>query len=190
MFRLPLRTLKRSKVSLISRKCPENDVIKELLEKFKAESKKMLLFLNYVKNISLSEIDKNGKLKHVYSVGVDLETENEEKRRELSHIVKRNKHLHPRDIAWNGITYPLTISDSANVVETWLVHQCCGTSSQTTKDSILDGRNYGLFPRGGIAAQINPQRSISEYQQEHVAYCFLPLPVHRFTCPCQRTLCS
>ncbi len=91
--------------------------------------------------------------------------------------MKRSKHLSTSDVARYEITYPLTISDSCNAKETWLVHQCCGPSPQTTKDSIPDGRQYGLFPRGGIAAIISPRPS-AEYKPQHVAYCFLPLPVY------------
>ena len=177
MFRLPLRTIERSRESLISPTFVGNYKIKELFDKFKLESKKMLLFLNHVMKISLSEIDKDGQLKETYSVVADLKKEDEEKRRELSRNVKRSKHLSTSDVARYEITYPLTISDSCNAKETWLVHQCCGPSPQTTKDSIPDGRQYGLFPRGGIAAIISPRPS-AEYKPQHVAYCFLPLPVY------------
>ena len=177
MFRLPLRTFERSRNSLISQHYFGNYNFKALLQRFEAESKKMLLFLNHVKKISISEMNKDGQLKPSYSVFSKLEVEYEEKRRELSGIIKRSKHLPTSDVEWCGITYPLTTSDSNNVVETWIVHQCCGTPQQTAKDSIPDGRQYGLFPRGGIAALATPQRSPSEHKPQHVAYCFLPLPV-------------
>ena len=95
----------------------------------------------------------------------------------MSNIVKRNKHLATSEMGWHGIIYPLNISDSDNAKELWLVYQCCGTSSRTEKDSIPDGRQYGLFPRGGIAALVSPLPS-SEYKPQHVAYCFLPLPIY------------
>ena len=177
MFRLPLRTLERSQESLISNTFLENCKIKELLSKFRSESKKMLLFLNHIMKISLSEIDEHGQLRTVYSVDAGLKFQDQDKRREMSNIVKRNKHLATSEIGWHGITYPLTISDSNNTKELWLVHQCCGTVSQTEKNSIPDGRQYGLFPRGGIAALVSPFPS-SEYKPRYVAYCFLPLPIY------------
>ncbi|XP_028408299.1 LOW QUALITY PROTEIN: sacsin-like [Dendronephthya gigantea] len=177
MFRLPLRTFETSRNSLISQNIVANYKFRELLQKFETESKKMLLFLNHVKKISISEVNKDGQLKQLYSVISKLEVENEEKRRKLSDIIKRSKHLPTGDVEWCGITYPLTTSDSNNVNETWIVHQCCGTSHKTTRDSIPDGRQYGLFPRGGIAALVTPQRSASEPKPQYVAYCFLPLPV-------------
>ena len=178
MFRLPLRTMERSRESLISSIFVGNYKMNELLSKFKDESKKMLLFLNHVRKISLSEVDKDGQLKEACSVVADLSKESDEKCRELSRIVKRSKHLPTRDVAWHNVTYPLTISNSDKAIETWLVHQCCGSSSQVSKDSIPDGHQFGLFPRGGIAALVSPQRSGSEYKPQHVAYCFLPLPVY------------
>ena len=177
MFRLPLRTIERSRDSHISSTFLANYKMKDLLDKFKFESKKMLLFLNHVMKISLSEVDKDGQLKETYSVEADLKLENKEKRRELSGIVKSSKHLPTSEVARHEITYELTISDVDNVKETWLVHQCCGPSRQTAKESIPDGRQYGLFPRGGIAAILSPRPS-AEYKPQHVAYCFLPLPVY------------
>ena len=174
MFRLPFRTIGRSRLSLVSNQYLAPYQIKALLTKFKTESKKMLLFLNHVVKISISEIDKDGQLKKVYSVVADLEKEHDEKRREFYRIVKESKILPTSDVARHEITYPLTISDSDNTKQTWLVHQCCGT--QVTKDIIPDGRYYGLFPRGGIAALVYPTNL--EYKPQHVAYCFLPLPVY------------
>ena len=177
MFRLPLRTMERSRESLISNTFLGNYKIAELLSKFRNESKKMLLFLNHIMKISLSEIDERGQLRKVYSVVADLKNQDQDKRRELSCIVKTNKNLSTSEIRWHEITYPLTISDSDNAKEMWLVYQCCGTSSQTENDSVPDGRQYGLFPRGGIAALVFPRPS-SEYKPQHVAYCFLPLPIY------------
>lgn len=174
MFRLPLRTSLSSFESLISRNAFGTYTFKKLFDKFAIESKKMLLFLNNITKISLSEIDKDGKLNLIYNVTADVEQDTEKKRKNFTDVMKESKNLSTCDVPRHGVTYPLAVSDSKNNQEKWLIHQCFGVSDKTQTESQPNGREYGLFPRGGIAALLsNTHKETSEY----VAYCFLPLPV-------------
>ena len=178
MFRLPLRTLQRSQESLISNTCASNYKVRELLNTFKSEAKKMLLFLNHIKKISLSDVDEHGLLKPTYEVVAVMQKESEQRRRQISHFMRRYKNRPTKEVPWEGITFPITLSDSNEVVEKWLVHQCCGTKCRDEAE-VPDGHRYGLFPRGGVAALVSSSQNLTrEDQRRYVAYCFLPLPVY------------
>ena len=178
MFRLPLRNRMQSQ-SLLSQ-TDASTKIHELLKSFKSEAKKSLLFLKHVKKISISKIDENGKLKREYDVTSIMDEDDERKRHTISSLTNKLKGVPTRDIPWEGIIFPMILSDSNNINEEWLVHQCFGVDKKTMNDAnIPDGRSYGLLPRGGVAALVSSNRSSkSQYQTSHVAYCFLPLPVY------------
>ena len=175
MFRLPLRTVRQSRISKISDQVVDDSKIRHLLfDIFKVEAKKMLLFLNHVKKINLSVIDEKGKLKEEYEVKSIVNEENEKNRQEIALHAREHKDRPTREVPWNGTTYPVSLTDSKELDEQWLIHQCCGVKHQTDDGDIPNGQEKGLFPRGGVAALIS---SSSSTQQEYVAYCFLPLPV-------------
>ena len=177
MFRLPLRTLERAKESLISNTYPSDYKIGSLLSTFQSEAKKMLLFLNHVRKISISKINKDGKLQRSYEVISVMDGEIIQKRQEISALMKTYKNTPTLEIPWKGSTYPLTLSSSTGISEKWLVHQCLG--AVPADDNVPpDGRKYGLFPRGGIAALVSTSDTSSCVTgQSYIAYCFLPLPV-------------
>ena len=175
MFRLPLRTSKQSQISQISNEFVNDSKIRHLLfDIFKPEAKKMLLFLNHVKKITLSVIDKKGKFKKEYEVKSIVDEENEKNRQEIALYAREQKGRPTREVPWKGTTYPVSLTDSEGLDEQWLIHQCFGVKHQTDDGDIPDGQEKGLSPRGGVAALVS---SSSSTQQQYVAYCFLPLPV-------------
>ena len=182
MFRLPLRTAQMCRESQISNDDVDDSKMRKLLTIFKSEAKKMLLFLNHVKEIALSEIDSEGNFKEEYWVRSDVNEEHEKKRLEITSLIKEYKDRATHEVPWKGTTYPMTLLDSMSVSEEWLIHQCCGAKQHEEDDPIPDGRRLGLFPRGGIAALVSSSRPpfTPTSQREYVAYCFLPLPVNTF----------
>ena len=176
MFRLPLRNLLRSQYSLLSQ-TDANTKILDLLKSFRSEAKKSLLFLNHVKKISISKIDENGKLEKEYEVTSTMDEKDERERHNISSLMKKCKDVPTSDVPWQGVTFPMIVSDSNKITEKWLIHQCFGVKHKNADDDIPDGRSYGLLPRGGVAALMLSSAKI-QYQTRHVAYCFLPLPVY------------
>ena len=175
MFRLPLRTVERSKTSKISERPVTDRVMMNLIKEFQNEAKKLLLFLNHVKKIGLWEINEESLLKPIYSVSSQLEQKYENKLHELHRHLQDNKSIATCDVPMKDTTYTMCIEDKQHLQEKWLIHQSSGVKTE----AITDGQtpnvcDLGLFPRGGIAALLSSNHVRSE---EYVAYCFLPLPV-------------
>ena len=174
MFRLPLRTEEQSKRSEISRKPVTNSVINRLMLEFKEEAKKSLLFLNHVKKIGLWEINENSDLKLLHSVSSHFERKYQKKLHELHRHLKKHKDVATREIPVKDATYTISI-ENAQLKEEWLIHQSFGIGTEAmTDEQTPNVKDLGLFPRGGIAALLSTSGS---HHKEHVAYCFLPLPV-------------
>ena len=178
MFRLPLRSSQRSPHSKISNIASVRK-IKSLLDEFKVEAKRSMLFLNHVKKISISEINSDGHLAKMYEVTSNVD---EEDMRELGALLSHKKNFKDadtKDIPWQGVTFPLVLSDTDECIEHWLVHQCFGVKADDETENIPDGRPVKLLPLGGLAALVesNKRPSSSTETRCHFAYCFLPLPV-------------
>ena len=174
MFRLPLRTDEQAKKSEISNRPVTDKLMMHLIRKFQNEAKKLLLFLNHVKKISLWEITDESELKPIYSVSSQLERKDERKLHELQLHLQNHKNLATGEIPMKDITYTISVEDK-HLKEKWLFHQNSGIKKEAvTDEQIPNVRDLGLFPRGGIAALLPSSRVSNE---EYVAYCFLPLPV-------------
>ena len=177
MFRLPLRSVERSRHSKISDMA---GVVKisSLLSEFKYEAKRSMLFLNHIKKISISEISNSGKLVKTYEVTSNVDEKDMERLTALL-LDKNLKHAHPRDISWEGVTFPLVLGDSNGCVEHWLVHQCCGVKVYDKMEEIPDEKHDKLRPLGGLAALVESNQRPTSHGEalRYFAYCFLPLPV-------------
>ena len=181
MFRLPLRTEKQSKRSEISRKPVTNSVINRLMREFKEEAKKSLLFVNHVKKIGLWEINENCDLKLLHSVSSRFERKYQKKLHELHRHLKKHKDVATREISVKDATYTISI-ESEQLKEEWLICQSFGLGTEAmTDEQTPNVKDLGLFPRGGIAALLSTcdpnKKHVGSRNKEHVAYCFLPLPV-------------
>ena len=177
MFRFPLRLQITRTESLISEQRISCTQMNGFMNHLASEAKEILLFLNHVKKISLSEI-KDDKLKEIHSVSVLLTDEDEAKRLKLANHIKNCKFLDTNEIQWSGITYPLFVHEGKVRQEKWLVHQCIGIQKRDG-DEIPNGRDYGLLPRGGISAKVSEKSKFYSHGGRGTtfkAFCFLPLP--------------
>ena len=178
MFRLPLRTQSTSSIS--QRRVSHTEMMK-FMNLLAYEAKEIILFLNHVKTITLSEI-KGDQLEEIYSVTAHLTPHDEEKRAGLANHIKVSKTLETNQIEWLGITYPLLVQEHGLRQEKWLIHQCIGLQKSTSEE-VPNGGRFGLLPRGGIAAKVSEKSENSKFyfnersEPRHKAFCFLPLPV-------------
>ena len=177
MFRFPLRLQSTCTESLISEKRISCTEMNQFMNHLALEAKEIIIFLNHVKKISLSEI-KEDQLKEIHSVSVQLTADDNAKRLKLTNHIKNCKFLNTNEIQWFGITYPLFVHEGRVRQEQWLVHQCIGIQKRGG-DEIPNGRDYGLLPRGGIAAKVSEKSKFHSYvrcEPTFKAFCFLPLP--------------
>ena len=178
MFRLPLRTQSTSSIS--QRRVSHTEMM-TFMNLLAYEAKEIILFLNHVKTITLSEI-KGDQLEEIYSVTAQLTPHDEEKRAGLANHIKVSKTLETNQIEWLGITYPLLVQEHGLRQEKWLIHQCIGLQKSTSEE-VPNGGSFGLLPRGGIAAKVSEKSENSKFyfnersEPRHKAFCFLPLPV-------------
>ena len=178
MFRFPLRNKNMPTTSLISEEHVSHEQMKKFMLLLALEAKEILLFLNHLNKIALSNIE-DGRLRQIYSVSAEVSDEDALLREQLSDHLKSSKSLETNEIQWFGITYPLLIQD-AFTKEKWLVHQGIGLKPCDATDEVPNGQPFGLLPRGGIAAKMWERtffhaeiRTTPQYK----AFCFLPLPL-------------
>ena len=183
MFRFPLRNANMSLKSSISEEQVSHDNMTTFMNLLTVEAKEILLFLNHLQKITLSKIEK-GQLQAIFSVSVQLTVENTSKRTMLAEHIKNSKSSETKNIEWLGITYPLKIEDTIRE-EQWIIHQSVGLKTNDLDDNVPDGRQYGLLPRGGIAAKVSETSKFSSssaftkrLETKHKAFCFLPLPLN------------
>ena len=171
MFRFPLRGNGKLQSKISKIKWDEKKV-KELFNLFRASAKNMLLFLNNVTKISVSEI-KNGELE-TYSVM--CEVSDKRKRAELFEKIKAYGKVPTQQIQWHEVHYVMKMSDTNKVKKDWLVTQILGYDNHENISEIPNGSKMGLLPRAGIAtllASDEPQK----FPFRHSVFCVLPLPV-------------
>ena len=183
MFRFPLRNAEMSVNSSISNKRVSHDNMATFINLFTCEAKEILLFLNHLQKITLSKIE-GGQLRTIYSVSVQLTDEDTSKRTMLAEHIKNSKSSETKNIEWLGITYSLKIEDTIRE-EKWIIHQSVGLKTNDLDKTIPDGRQYGLLPRGGIAAKVSEKSKVPSsspftrrLETKYKAFCFLPLPLN------------
>ena len=184
LFRLPLRTKKMAKESQISQNSVTVEQLDTMIEDLKKELFEVLLFVNNVKKISISEVDKMGTLVQKYFVQVILSADDERKRQEFSHYMKevgkqaKEKYFLPSSISVKRCTYTLKIQDSLGQEEKWLIVQQVGFEKPIEESIIIAFKENQLrmLPRGGVACLLESQRLDSRVEEKKKAFCFLPLP--------------
>ena len=183
VFRLPLRTTSDSK---ISSNVIGIEGVRHLMEQFKLESRQILLFLNHVKKINLSEIDsKSGQLKGFYSVQSTVTCNTSESKQAfiiqsqaMAEIVKNgtgmsNETLSSPDIFQHNIQ----ISDTAGFSQNWTIVQKVGFGEgysipESIQQHVSNG-DLSLLPKGGIAVPIIQRKEKTKMK----VFCHLPLPI-------------
>ena len=171
MFRFPLRGNSKfqSKISTIQW---NEGKVKDLFNLFRDSAKDMLLFLNNVTKISVSEI-KNGELE-TYSVVCEVSDAG--KRAEFFKKIRTCSKLPTQQIQWHEVHYVMKISDTNNMKKDWLITQSLGYTDRENISEIPNGTRMGLLPRAGIATLLpSTEPECSPFR--HSVFCVLPLPV-------------
>ena len=171
MFRFPLRRNAKLQSEISPDQWNEMKV-RKLFDIFRRSAKDMLLFLNNVTKISVSEI-KGGKLE-TYSVM--CEVPDICKRTEFFDKIKTCSKLPTQQIKWQEIHYVMKISDTNNVKKDWLITQSLGLSARGMDLQVPNGATMGLLPRAGIAIRL-PSTEPESSPFRHSVFCVLPLPV-------------
>ena len=144
---------KESKISQIPVTVEKLDA---MMKELKKELFEVLLFVNNVKNISISAMNENGHLGKSYSVQVVMTPEDEKKRQEIAQYMRevgkqvKEKNVLPTNIEVKKCTYTMKIRDNLGMEEKWLVVQQVGFEKPIEK-SIVDAfktNQLGMLPRG------------------------------------------
>ena len=184
MFRFPLKSEKMAEKSKISQTPVTVEALDAMMEQLKKELFEVLLFVNNVRKISISEINRSGKLDNTYSVEVVMSQEDDRERQAFADYMKeigkqfKQKEILPTSIKAKKCIYTMTLRDSFGQEETWLIVQQVGFEKPAEK-SIVDAfqdDQLGMLPRGGVACLLESNRERSTMQKKSKAYCFLPLP--------------
>jgi sacsin len=171
MFRFPLRCNTKLPFNISTVQWDERKV-KELFNLFRASAKDMLLFLNNVTKISVSEI-KNGELE-TYSVMCEVSDDG--KRAEFFEKIRACSKVPTQQIQWQQAHYVMKVSDTKNVETNWLVSQSLGYINVKNDSQVPNGTRMGLLPRAGIAIRL-PSTESRNSPFRHSVFCVLPLPV-------------
>lgn len=190
IFRFPLRNQAMALTSEISKKTITTGVIQGLFSKLILEIFDILLFTNYLTQISVSEVDiASGKIINTYRVRAELSEEDTEKRHEFYEYVSstsaqlKSGEIKLEEIVSQSVSYKVKISDCLLREETWVVSQHIGVEEGTTvPDTITTAfanRDLMLLPRGGCAALMEKRQGeqIIQESQPRRVFCFLPLPL-------------
>ena len=187
MFRFPLRTEEMAKDSEISSSPITLETLQGLMESLKKELFEVLLFVNNVKKITMCDIDESGQVVNSYVVRAEMSEEDSLERQRFASYVKqigRSFKQNPEKLPFQAevrkCSYVLTLKDSMENEEKWLVVQQIGFENHVT-ESIIDAykkNDLGMLPRGGVACLLKRKPALAQRTEEKKkAYCFLPLPV-------------
>ena len=192
MFRLPVRNKIMAEQSEISNSQFTHTALEKLLNSFEVEAKQLMLFLRNVRKIKISRVE-NNHLVMKYEVSADVNDEDVSRIESFDDHLQRHKHLMTCNFPWYGVCYGMTLKDSLDKVEEWLIYQCLGVQQQEPLSVIPEGSKLNLLPRAGVAACIRRFHSVKTpyspttspthaprqelHNNPHKVFCFLPLPV-------------
>ena len=187
IFRLPLRTNKFK--SKLSNHHINEKFIRELVSDFKNEMSEMLLFVNNVKSIKVSEIV-DGHLEEKYSVTLNMSGSDESKRLTFYNAIengarKISENHNPVYGGYTEINYTLTVKNSCGERSKWLIVRRMGFSGKCSlPENVLNAYangEIGLLPRGGVALLLEhvaaDDKNVKFKKELGRAFCFLPLPL-------------
>ena len=184
MFRFPLKSEKMAEESKISRTPVTVKALEAMMQDLKKELFEVLLFVNNVRKISISQIDKSGKLDNTHSVEVIMSQKDDQERQAFADYIKeigkqaKQKDFLPTSIKAKKCIYTMKLRDSVGKEETWLIVQQVGFEKPPEKSIVDAFKNHqlGMLPRGGVACLLDSNRERPTMQEKSKAYCFLPLP--------------
>ncbi|XP_021358916.1 sacsin-like [Mizuhopecten yessoensis] len=173
-FRFPLRTSKMAEMSRVCKRIMGKESLRELLSRFQQNMKKCLLFLRNIRQISLCEIDRQGKIKKKHTVVSTLEENDEHHlKRFFSKCDTLTKQLFAEstnllEIPKQTIQYIMTITENLRHPERWIIAQTFGLDADTkVPDSVkeaLECREINLTPKGAVALPCTPGGRDSRYE--------------------------
>ncbi|XP_077979802.1 sacsin-like [Glandiceps talaboti] len=186
IFRLPLRT--SCQTSEISDRVFDEQNMVQLLKSFQEEMQHILLFLNHIQVISISEISKCGRMENVFSVTAAMDDYSRQERTRFTQEVISHATLIKDDCLsiWNipetSATFCLNIQDSNMKESQWLVTQKLGFSSKAKEEipsSHFEDLVKFILPKGGVAMLLHTFLGAElNSQMTSRAFCFLPLPIN------------
>ncbi|XP_013411447.1 sacsin [Lingula anatina] len=190
LFRLPLRNENMARQSKIKPRPVTIPEMQSLMETFRGDLFLMMLFLNNIRKISVSEINMfTGKLQNTYSVEAHLSAEDtQEQQSFLQEVVNSSERLKTQELTVDqlrpiNVSFTMSLKDNKGRLETWLITQQFGFSNPssipTTLKKALQDRELGLLPRGGVAHMLQADRLPMEKfsLKKSRVFCFLPLPL-------------
>ncbi|XP_028392627.1 sacsin-like, partial [Dendronephthya gigantea] len=172
MFRFPLRGHAKLQPNISTTQWDEEKA-RRLFKRFRESAKNMLLFLNNITKISISEI-KGDKLE---TYAVECVVPDCSKRTAFSKKIKECSKMPTQEIQFQPTHYAMVISDTENVKEDWLITQSLGYTGIESDSKVPNGTKIGLLPRAGIAICLTstvPRSSFFRFS----LLCVLPLPVN------------
>ena len=189
MFRFPLRTEQMAETSDISSTPVTLEALDVMMKELKKELFEVLLFVNNVRKISVSDLDEtSGKLVNTYSVEVVMSEKDTLERQQFSShvrrfgkIVKETRNVLPTDIVAKKCSYTMELRDSNGIEEKWLIVQQIGFE-RPVEESIADAyrrHELGMLPRGGVAWLLDRNVDTTDsMERQRKVFCFLPLPIN------------
>ena len=190
MFRFPLRNGAMSKMSDISNTEITLSKLQTMLCSLRDEAAEILLFTNYLQEISISEVDPDtGRLVNTFTVRALTSSHDQALRNRMAdHVRDATCKLQDgtwdlTDISGESISCMLTIIDNRGNQEKWHVTQTLGVEDSTViPTSVQKAFQAGdllLLPRGGVARMLE-RKSLVKREDENKrgkVFCFLPLPL-------------
>ena len=188
LFRFPLRTKAMAKSSKICDHEFRREYLDDLVHRFISGAKSALLFLQNIEKITISTLDKSGKLVEMFSVHTDMSNVDREKRQDFINGIKNVKTDNHQSLHYPlsqsiNVVYEMKVSCQDELSEHWLISQQfgptdCSSVPENISESFRD-KQMRLLPYGGTAALLDMKRDqkTSIVPVKGKAYCFLPLPV-------------
>ncbi|VDI81264.1 sacsin [Mytilus galloprovincialis] len=179
IFRLPLRTSLFAKRSKITRKETDEMLVRSLLHSFMNELNEILLFLNHVERIKVSEIEK-GSLKEIYWIeGINShKSDHQQFNLRVSESAKILRNFRSvQEIPKSEIQYSMTVKDSNKTTKTFFIVRQLGLRENLKIADVvraIKNEDHNLLPRGGVAFQIDNKEQLVKLEGK--TFCFLPLP--------------
>ena len=189
MFRLPLRNRNMEK-SLISNNVFDCTKLKELFEEFEPQLAEMLLFVNSVHTVVLSEVnEQTGKIKPICEVHATLSEDNNRRQKFHSHVKQemsrvKQDEIKLWDVEMKEVVYEMDIHVTKHIgqpketKEQWYIAQRFGIESPDDASHrvkvAVEKQDIGLCPRGGVAYK---KPSSNTQAPKNKVFCFLPLPL-------------
>jgi len=190
MFRFPLRSQEMAEKSAISKKVIKAADVSGLLEKLKQELFEILLFMNHVEQISISEVDVNtGILTKTYTCRSLLSEDHVEARKrlalakcKLADVVKMDPTIAVSAGPTTSTVLTLSLTDNSGCHEKWIVAHRLGFDGSIRCPSDVENAfkegDLALLPHGSVACFVERRLNghVDSPNRPGRAFCFLPLP--------------